>query len=94
MHVYNRFRQMKTIVPETFASTTASVANTFNTTGYAPVTMICTTGVIFVNPIVTATEANGFKMYEGDVLDLIVPNTISTFSTGLTAAYQAIIWKD
>jgi len=94
MHVYNRFRQVKTIVPEAFASTTASVANSFGTTGAAAVTINCTVGDMYINPTTTVTQANGIKLVTGDVLDLIVPNTLSTLSTALTASYQAIIWKD
>ena len=91
---YSRFRQVKTVVPETFASTTINVANTFNTTGFVPVTIVCSTGTMYINPTTVATVNNGFKMNEGDVFDLIVPDTLSTLSTSLASAYQAIIWQD
>ena len=94
MHVFNRFRQVKTIVPEAFASTTVSTANSFSTTGIASVTVNCILGDMYINPTTTVTQANGIKLATGDVIDLIVPNTLSTLSTDLTAAYQAIIWKD
>ena len=94
MHVYNRFREVRTIVPETFASTTAGTANSLNTTSITPLTIQCTTGTIWINPSTVVTTANGFKLVEGDVLDLLVKSTLSTLSTGVTASYQAIMWKD
>ena len=94
MHVYNRFGEVKTIVPEAFASTTANTANSLATTGLTPVTIQCTTGSMWINPSTVVTTANGFKLVEGDVLDLLVRSSLSTLSTGITASYQAIFWKD
>ena len=94
MHVYNRFREVKTIVTEAVASTTASAASTITSTGKMAATIICTTGYIWVNPLATATTANGIKLIEGQALDLIIPNTVSLISDTTTASYQAIFWKD
>ena len=94
MHVYNKFREIKTIVPETLASSTASSASVLATTGYTAATVICTTGNIWINPTVTATTANGLKLIEGQGVDLIIPNTLSLISDSTEAFYQAILWKD
>lgn len=93
MHTYNRFRKIRTIVPETFASTTSSVASTLNTTGDATVSLMCSTGAIWINPLATATTANGFKLNEYDIIDLVVPNSLSIISDSTTAKYQAVIWE-
>jgi len=94
MFVYNKHRQIKTIIPETFASTTASVASTLNSTGYVTATIACTADNIWFNTLVTATTVNGYKLTSGDEIDLIIPNSISFISDSTTAKYQAIFWKE
>lgn len=94
MHVFNRFREVKTIVTEALASTTASTASVLNTTGKTAATVICTTGNIWINPLATATTANSIKLIEGQALDLIIPDSLSLISDSTEAFYQAILWKD
>jgi hypothetical protein len=92
-YVRPTFKTIKTIYSETVASTTASVASAITPLNDS-VTLQCTTGSIWFNPLVTATTANGFKLVEGDVIDQIVNGTLSLISDTTTAKYQAIKWID
>jgi len=92
-YVTNRFREVKTIVSEAFASTTANTASSISSSGgYVSCSLMCTAGTIWANPITTATT-NSFKMVAGDVLDLAFDTTLSIVSDSTTAKYQAIFWK-
>jgi hypothetical protein len=62
MYVRNLFKEVKTIVTETPASTTASTASVLNTTGNVSATVVCTTGNVWINPLATATTANSIKL--------------------------------
>ena len=93
-YVYNRFREARTIITETLASTTASTASTLNSTSPMTATIACTVGDIWINPLVTATTANGFKLTSGDSIDLVIPGSLSIISDSTTAKYQGIFWKE
>jgi hypothetical protein len=94
MYVRNLFKEVKTIVTETLASTTVSTASVLNTTGNVSATVVCTTGNVWINPLITATTANSIKLIEGQALDLIIPGSLSLISDSTEAFYQAILWKD
>jgi hypothetical protein len=95
MYVRPLFREAR-VIHSTVGSTSGSVANsTLNSTTYHPyfsVTLVCSTGDIWINPTTTATT-NDFKLNEGDSIDLIVKDTLSTIADTTTAKWQAIIWK-
>lgn len=99
-HFKETFRKVKSIIPEFFASTTASAANsttisvsgaTYTIGQNAYLTVQCTTGLCWINPIGTATT-NSWRMEEGESLNLQVENTLSVISDSITAKLQAIEW--
>lgn len=103
MYIKQSFLRMKSIIPETAPSTTASVANdtllTYDSATYSIgsnflCTLVATTGNIWINPLGTATT-NSFKLAEGDSINLQVPGegVLSLISDTTTAKIQAIIWE-
>lgn len=93
--VFNRFRTPKTIIPQTFCSTSAASVS-FISGAYGenfPITFQCLSGDIHISTLSTAPSTTvGFKMTSGDVIDLNVPSYLSLMSTSTTASYQAIVW--
>jgi len=90
------FRRIKAIIPHVIPSTTAGVVHTLGSSIYGAnfdITIQCTTGVVYINPLVAATTANGIRMEEGDELDLKVASALSVIGDSTTAAYQGIIWE-
>lgn len=89
------FRRMKA-VSSTCASTSGSVANsTLGSTTYGAnfdVTIMCTTGTIWINGSTTATT-NSFQLNEGDSIDMKVKDILYTIADTTTAKFQAIIWE-
>ena len=90
------YRRIKAIVFENVASTAAGSVDTLGSSVYGAnfdITVHCSTGVIYVNPLVTATTANGFKLKEDQSIDLKVASALSIIGDSTTAAYQAIVWE-
>jgi len=93
LYVREVFKKARSIVPEFIVSSTASVANSSIAPNGYPCTLNCTTGTIWVNPLVVATTSNGYKMVESMVLELTSVGAISVISDTTTAKAQAIIWE-
>lgn len=100
-NVKGSLRLAKKIVPPTVCSLTASVANsttigvggTYDAGQNFSCTLMCITGTIFLNPLITATTANGFRVDENTTIDIKVENILSLISDSTTATFQAIIWE-
>jgi len=90
------YRRMKAIVFENVASTAAGSVDTLGSSVYGAnfdITVHASTGTIFVNPLAAATTTNGFKLIEGQSLDLKVLSALSIIGDSTTAAYQAVVWE-
>lgn len=90
------FKTVKAIIFENVASTSAGAVDTIGSSVYGEnfsVTVQCSTGVVYVNPLVAATTTNGFKLTAGAALDLKVESALSIIGDSTTAAYQAIVWE-
>lgn len=92
------FREIEAMTGEVRASTTAGTANSsvLNSTIYDSdfdVTILATTGAIWINIDAVATTSC-HKLHEGDVLNARIEDYISTISTSTSAMYEAIIWAD
>ncbi len=60
-----------------------------------PVTVICMTGNLWINPLITAVaDATAIKMVAGMSIDLVVMDTLSVISDATGATYQIIYWKN
>lgn len=99
----NQYKPVRFVIPEFMVSSTASVADSstisINSTSRAigenfSVTLVCTTGTVWFNPLVTATTANGYKLNESDFVDLLVRQTVSIIADTTTAKVQALIWGE
>jgi hypothetical protein len=96
MYTRTLFRKIKAIVFENVASTSAGAVDTISSTAYGEnfdITVNCSTGTIFLNPLTAATTTNGFKLAEGQALDLKVASSLSIIGDSTTAAYQGIVWE-
>jgi hypothetical protein len=101
MAIHNRpmFRRVKAIIFESVASTAAGSVDTISSTlstaigANFDITVHCSTGSIFINPLAAATTTNGFKMIEGQSLDLKVFSALSIIGDSTTAKYQAVVWE-
>lgn len=90
------FKKVKTIIFENVASTSAGAVDTISSTDYGEnfsVTVQCSTGTIYINPLAAATTTNGFALQENESLELKVENQLSIIGDSTTAAYQAIVWE-
>lgn len=90
------YRRIKAIVFENVASTAAGSVDTLGSSVYGAnfdITVHCSTGAVYINPLVAATTANGFKLIEGQSLDLKVLSALSIIGDSTTAKYQAIVWE-
>lgn len=94
-------RLAKKVIPPTLCSPTASIANsttigagcTYDMGQNFSCTLYCSTGVIYINPIVTATTANSFVLNEGKSIDLKVENILSLVADTTTAKFQGFVWE-
>ena len=96
--MYSRinFRRVKAIVFENVASTSAGAVDTLSSTAYGEnfdITVNCSTGTIFLNPLAAATTTNGYKLTEGKDISLKVKSSLSIIGDSTTAAYQGIVWE-
>jgi hypothetical protein len=90
------FRPIKAIIPENVASTSAGAVDTVSSTDYGlnfDITLNCSTGVVYINSLTAATTTNGFRLEEGEAIDLRVSSSLSIIGNSTTAAYQAIVWE-
>ena len=90
------YRRIKAIVFENVASTAAGSVDTLGSSVYGAnfdITVHCSTGVIYVNPLTAATTTNSFKLKEDQSIDLKVASALSIIGDSTTAAYQAIVWE-
>jgi hypothetical protein len=90
------FGFVNTVIPHTVVASTAGTARTLSSTDYGEnfnLTIHCTTGVVFLNPSTVATSANGFKIAEGQSLDLKVSTGLSLVGLTTTAGFQGLVWE-
>jgi hypothetical protein len=96
MHVRDMYKPVKSIITERVASTTIGTPSIVSSTDYGAnfsLTVHCSTGVIWVNPLASATTTNSFKMQEDQSLELKVEDKLYVLGDSTTAAYQGIVWK-
>lgn len=90
-------KEVKNIVTERVASTTAGTPTILSSTSYGEnfyVTIQCTTGNIYYSPLSTApATTDAWKLEEGEKEILKIPSYLSLLGGSTTAAFQAIIWK-
>ena len=95
MFIRTEFKKIKSIVTEKVCSTTASAADSTSIVpNYNPVSVHCSSGVVWLATDVVATTVNGFKLYEGMILDIGNTGYVSVVSDSTTAKIQAIIWEN
>jgi hypothetical protein len=90
------FKTVKAIIFENVASTSAGAVDTIGSSVYGEnfsITINCSTGSIFINPLTAATTTNGYKLKENQSMDLKVESQLSIIGDSTTAAYQATIWE-
>jgi hypothetical protein len=90
------FGKILAIIPETVIASTEGTTRTISSTDYGSnfeVTILCTTGALFINPSTIATSTNGFKLEELKSMDLAVRTNLSLIGNTTTAAYEAIVWR-
>lgn len=85
-----QFARVKAITGVTAATTTVTNITMSND----DVTLMCVSGELWVNPLITAVaNATAFKLVAGQTIDLNVAATLSLISNASGAEYQLIKWK-
>jgi hypothetical protein len=90
MFVKNTFRKIKSLKGVTaLAATAVSIA-----CNNSDITLLATTGNIWVNPSGTAVaNATAIKLSAGDSISLTVAGNLSIISDVTGATYQYMIWE-
>lgn len=57
------------------------------------ITIVATTGNVFINPLEIATTTNSLRLAEKDSMDLTVVDALSVISNSTSAKVQGYIWK-
>lgn len=89
MQMVQRFNKVRSIIPSTHVTTTATPKSI-----QGNCTVMCITGNLWIDPTTDATAATGYKITAGQSINLFVTASLSLISDATGADFQIIIYQD